>query len=83
MHIDRNILLKSNIPLSVELEISFPDRLWSPPNLTAKEYRGSFSGVKRPGRETDHSPPASSEIKKMWVYTSPPPYTFMAWCLIS
>jgi hypothetical protein len=35
---------------------------------------GDFSpGVKRPGRETDHSPPASAEVKNMWIYTSIPP----------
>jgi hypothetical protein len=39
--------------------------------------------VKRPGREVDHSPPASAEAKKMWIYTSIPPYTFMVYCLIS
>jgi hypothetical protein len=27
---------------------------------------GSFPGVKRPGREADHSPPTSTEVKKMW-----------------
>jgi hypothetical protein len=30
--------------------------------------------VKLPGREADHSPPASAEAKKMWIYTSTPPY---------
>jgi hypothetical protein len=30
------------------------------------------SGVKRPGREVDHLPPASAEVKKMWIYTSTP-----------
>jgi hypothetical protein len=35
-------------------------------------------GVKRPGRETDHSPPASTEVKKMWIYTFTPPYAFTA-----
>jgi hypothetical protein len=30
-------------------------------------------GVKRPGRETDHSPPASAEVKKIWICTSTPP----------
>jgi hypothetical protein len=35
-------------------------------------------GVKRPGREADDSPPASAEVKKMWIYTSTPPYAFMA-----
>jgi hypothetical protein len=35
-------------------------------------------GVKRPEHEADHSPPTSAEGKKMWVYTSTPPYGFMA-----
>jgi hypothetical protein len=39
---------------------------------------GSFPGVKRPGREADHSPPTSAEVNKMWIYTSTPPYVFMA-----
>jgi hypothetical protein len=29
-------------------------------------------GVKRPGREVDHSPLTSTEVKKMWIYTSTP-----------
>jgi hypothetical protein len=37
----------------------------------------SFPGVKRQRREADHSPPTSSEVKKMWIYTSTPPYVFM------
>jgi hypothetical protein len=40
-------------------------------------------GAKRPRREADHSPPTSVEVKKMWVYTSTPPYVFMTYCLIS
>jgi hypothetical protein len=39
---------------------------------------GSFPGVKRPRREADHSPPTSAEVKKMLIYTSTPPYAFMA-----
>jgi hypothetical protein len=35
-------------------------------------------GVKRPGREADHSPATSLEVKKIWIYTSTPPYAFMA-----
>jgi hypothetical protein len=35
-------------------------------------------GVKLQEREADHSPPASAEVKKMWFYTSTPPYVFMA-----
>jgi hypothetical protein len=34
--------------------------------------------VKRQGREADHSLPTSAEVKKMWIYTSTPPYAFMA-----
>jgi hypothetical protein len=28
--------------------------------------------------EPDHSPPTNAEVKKMWIYTSTPPYSFMA-----
>jgi hypothetical protein len=38
---------------------------------------GSFHGVKRPELEADRSRPTSGEVKKMWIYTSTPPYTFM------
>jgi hypothetical protein len=34
--------------------------------------------AKQLGREADHSPPTSSELKKMWIYTSTSPYAFMA-----
>jgi len=35
-------------------------------------YHGSFLGVKRPGRDVDHSPPSSAELKNIWSYTSIP-----------
>jgi hypothetical protein len=38
----------------------------------------SFPGIKRPGPEADHSPPASVEVKKIWISKSTPPYAFMA-----
>jgi hypothetical protein len=34
-------------------------------------------GVKLPGLEAEHSSPTSAEVKKMWFYTSIPPYAFM------
>jgi hypothetical protein len=34
--------------------------------------------VNRPGREADHSSPASAEVRKMWVYTSTAPCALMA-----
>jgi hypothetical protein len=37
-----------------------------------------FPEVKQPGREANHSPTASAEVKKMWIYTSTPLYAFMA-----
>jgi hypothetical protein len=37
-----------------------------------------FPGIKRPGREADHSPPSNADVKKIWSYTSSPPYIFMA-----
>jgi hypothetical protein len=36
------------------------------------------TGVKRSGRDADHSPPTSAEVNKMWIYKSAPPYAFMA-----
>jgi hypothetical protein len=29
-------------------------------------------GLKRPGRETDHLPPSSAEVKNTWIYTTTP-----------
>jgi hypothetical protein len=40
-------------------------------------------GVKRPGRETDHSPLSSAEVNNAWSYTSTlTQYAFMAWCSV-
>jgi hypothetical protein len=30
------------------------------------------------GREAEHSPPASAKVQKIRIYTSTPPYAFMA-----
>jgi hypothetical protein len=44
-----------------------PERLWGPPSLLSNGYPGALSpGVKRLGREADHSPPSSAEVKE-WV----------------
>jgi hypothetical protein len=45
-----------------------PPLQWAPGALSP--------GVKRPGLEADHSPPASAEVKKSWISTSTPPYNF-------
>jgi hypothetical protein len=49
-----------------------PDWLWGPSNLLSKGYWGCFPGGKQPGREADHSPPTSAQVKKTWIYTSTP-----------
>jgi hypothetical protein len=36
------------------------------------------SGALSRGREADHSPPTTAEVKNTWIYTSTPPYVFMA-----
>jgi hypothetical protein len=49
---------------------------WKPP---IQWVPGALSPVvKRPGREVDHSPPTSAEVKQMGIYTSTPLYVFMA-----
>jgi hypothetical protein len=55
-----------------------PDRSGVRPTSYPMGTGGSFPRVKRLGREADHSPPTSAEVKKMWIYTSTPPYAFMA-----
>jgi hypothetical protein len=60
-----------------------PGRIWSPPSLLCNGYQRFFPyKVKRPGREADHSPPSSAEVKNAWYYTSIPPYALMAWCSV-
>jgi hypothetical protein len=48
------------------------------PNSSPMGTRVLSPGVKRQGREADHSSPTSGEIKKTWMYTSTPSYIFMA-----
>jgi hypothetical protein len=39
---------------------------------------GSF-----PGGEAAHPPLASAQVKKLWIYTSSPPYAFMFFFFIA
>jgi hypothetical protein len=52
-----------------DLGLTRPPIQWAPGPLSP--------GVKRQGREADHSPPTSAEVKKMWIYIFTPPYAFM------
>jgi hypothetical protein len=42
-----------------------------------------YPGVKQPGREANHSPPSSADIKNAWSCNSTPPNVFMEWFLIN
>jgi hypothetical protein len=55
-----------------------PDRLWGHPASYQMGIRDSSPGIKRPGREANHSPTADAEVKEMWIYTSTPAYAFIA-----
>jgi hypothetical protein len=46
------------------LDCTQPSMQWVP---------GSFPVGKRPGREAEHSPPSSAEVRKAWSYTSTHP----------
>lgn len=48
------------------------DHLWSSFSLLFIGYRNPFLGVKRPGREMNHSPTSSAEGKNGWSYTFTP-----------
>jgi hypothetical protein len=61
----------------VGVRVPVGSRIFSPPRRLNRLW-----GVKRQGREADHSPPTSAEVKKTWIYTSTPPYALMAQCLV-
>jgi hypothetical protein len=48
------------------------------PDFCPMGSRGSFPGVKRPGREADHSPPHIAEVKKCVELYLHSPYT-LSW----
>jgi hypothetical protein len=54
-----------------------PDGFWGPPSLLSNGYRELSVGVKRPGREADHSPLTTADVKNTWIYTSTSPYVLM------
>jgi hypothetical protein len=57
----------------------YPELLWGPPSLLPNGYQGLFPwGVKRPGREADHLPPSSAEVKE-WVELYLNSYNTSSW----
>jgi hypothetical protein len=61
-----------------------PSRLSLGPTQTPIQWeRGAlFLGVKKPGCETDHSPPSSAEVKEHVELYLRPQYAFMVWCSV-
>jgi hypothetical protein len=61
-----------------------PDQFWGSPNLLFQMVLGTLLWwVKQLGHEADQLPPTSAKVKNTLLYTSTPPYPFMAKCLIS
>jgi hypothetical protein len=66
---------ESSVTYSVSRTNSWVSESWRPafgptqPPIQSV-LRALSSGVKRPRCEADHSPPTSTKVKKMWIYTS-------------
>jgi hypothetical protein len=64
---DREVGVRVPVGSGVFSSPRCPDWLWGP----IQWVPGAVSpGVKRPGREANHSPPTGAEVKKMLIYTS-------------
>jgi len=57
------------ILVGYEIFPTCPDRPWGPPSLLYKGYRVSFTGLKRPERDGDHSPHLAPRLKREYIYT--------------
>jgi hypothetical protein len=57
--------------------------LWGLLSLLSSEFRGLLLLGKRTGSEIDRSPPSTFEEVKNDGAIPPPPYFFMAWCVIN
>jgi hypothetical protein len=73
---DRGIIVRVPEMLKIVSSPRRPDRLWGPPSLLCKRYLELLAGSKAAG--TCSFSPTSAEVKEVWIYTSTPPYSFMA-----
>jgi hypothetical protein len=69
-------------PLNFTVDVSRP--ALEPTQPPIQWVLGALSlEIKRPGREADHSPPSSAEVKEcVGLYLHSPNTPFMAWCSI-
>jgi hypothetical protein len=74
---DRGVGVRVPVETRIFSSTRRPDSHCGPLSLLFTGYRGLSPGVKRQGREADHLPPTSAEVKKMYIYTSTPPYAIM------
>jgi hypothetical protein len=70
-----SLLLKNSAPWNWYIFSSppCPDRLYGPSRLLASGYGALSLRVKRSGREAEHFPQSSAEVKIEWICTSPAP----------
>jgi hypothetical protein len=61
----------------IYLSFKTSSRVLGPTFFIFSGFRFSSSAVTLPGRDFDHSPPASADVKNNWGYSSTPLYTFM------
>jgi hypothetical protein len=68
--------LRTDLPLSICCSVANPQkhyRLCGHFSFIFSVYRSSFPGIKRPGRDGDHSRPSIDEVKNEWNVSSTPP----------
>jgi hypothetical protein len=60
---DRGVGVQFPVGVRIFISPRRPDRLWGPPNLPSNGLPGTLSlGVRRPGREADHSPSTRADV---------------------
>jgi hypothetical protein len=64
-----------------DIYLSFKTSSWAvgPAYFILSGFRFSSSAVTLPGRDFDHSPPASADVKNKWSYFSTPLYILIKW----
>jgi hypothetical protein len=80
---------RGSVPEFVSLFANESRPALEPTSLLSKGHRRAVcSGIKRPGREVDHSSLSSAEVKNAWSFTSTPPLRIHTattlpslWCL--